>query len=490
MVQLDIILAVVGLLSCANAVFYYIFVAIRAKWSQHCHRSACKPILWSLVGVSLLLIVGTAAAFWVLCFPFWHPVSGFICVAKMNLLLEQWQGAAPQSHITQLDSCSHSSISPATASASCASLLGMPKIALLFLARDALPHQELWKTWLGSAAGLVNTKCVKGLPCQNFGSSYWQTLQEVCGDTQHNSNLTVLDRQHMFSVYVHNWPNSTAFDPDSVFYNQEVPNRVETEWGGHSLAEASKRLLRTALRDPMNQRFVLISEDSIPLYPPATIYQQLMLEDKSRINACKLMFWRRQMNRYHKHPGFGNEGITPDLWRKHWQWFALIRKHAQVVADDKTIIDIFAKYCYTFREGRKEQECFSDEHYISTLLAMHGLDHETDCLGVNMHADWAHKNGSHPKAYTQEETTPGLLSSLRLPLHGCNYDAAIDSSNHVFKHMNALSERDCIGDPQPPVQWLGYQCPMFARKFPSDTMSTALDVFMEQDSHGVQLLSR
>ena len=116
MVQLDIILAVVGLLSCANAVFYYIFVAIRAKWSQHCHRSACKPILWSLVGVSLVLIVGTAAAFWVLCFPFWHPVSGFICVAKMNLLLEQWQGAAPQSHITQLDSCRHSSILPATAS--------------------------------------------------------------------------------------------------------------------------------------------------------------------------------------------------------------------------------------------------------------------------------------------------------------------------------------------------------------------------------------
>lgn len=182
----------------------------------------------------------------------------------------------------------------------------------------------------------------------------------------------------------------------------------------------------------------------------------------------------------------------PDMWRKHWQWFALIRKHAQVVADDKTIIDIFAKHCYTFREGKKnkEQECFSDEHYISTLLAMHGLDHETDCLGVNMHADWAHKNGSHPKAYTQEETTPGLLSSLRLPLHGCNYDAAIDSSNHVFKHMNTLSERDCIGDPQPPVQWLGYQCPMFARKFPSDTVSTALDVFMEQDSHGVQLLSR
>ena len=297
MVQADIILAAIGLLSCANAVFYYIFVAVRAKWNQHCHRSACKPILWSLVGVSLLLVVGTATAFWVLCFPFWHPVSGFICVAKMNLLLEQSRGAAPQSAVTQLDSCGHSSISPVSAAATCATVLGMPKVALLFLARDSLPHEELWKAWLGSAAGLVNTKCIKGLPCQNFGSHYWQHLQDVCGDSHRNTSHSALDRQHMFSLYVHNWPNSTAFDPDSVFYNQEVPNRVETEWGGHSLAEASKRLLRAALQDPLNQRFVLISEDSIPLYPPATIYQQLMLEDKSRINACKLMFWRRQMNR-------------------------------------------------------------------------------------------------------------------------------------------------------------------------------------------------
>ena len=201
--------------------------------------------------------------------------------------------------------------------------------------------------------------------------------------------------------------------------------------------------------------------------------------------------------RYNKHPGFGNDGITPDLWRKHWQWFSLIRKHAKVVADDKTIIDIFSKHCYTFREptfwapnSGAARECFSDEHYISTLLAMHGLDHETDCLGVNMHADWQHKDGYHPKFYTADETTPALINSLRLPLHGCNYDAAIDSANHVFKHLDTLSEGDCIGEAQPPVQWLGYQCPMFARKFPSETVSTALDMFLEQESHGVQLLSR
>lgn len=47
-------------------------------------------------------------------------------------------------------------------------------------------------------------------------------------------------------------------------------------------------LLRTqALRNPVNQKFVLISESGIPLYPPQVLYLQLLLETKSRIMACK-----------------------------------------------------------------------------------------------------------------------------------------------------------------------------------------------------------
>ena len=47
-------------------------------------------------------------------------------------------------------------------------------------------------------------------------------------------------------------------------------------------------LLQAALQEPLNQRFVLVSESCIPLYPPTTIWQQLLSEDKSRIDACKL----------------------------------------------------------------------------------------------------------------------------------------------------------------------------------------------------------
>lgn len=63
--------------------------------------------------------------------------------------------------------------------------------------------------------------------------------------------------------------------------------RVKTEWGEHSLVTAARLLLQAALENPLNQKFVLLSESGIPLYPPTTIYQQLLTEPKSRINACR-----------------------------------------------------------------------------------------------------------------------------------------------------------------------------------------------------------
>ena len=57
-------------------------------------------------------------------------------------------------------------------------------------------------------------------------------------------------------------------------------------WGTFALVEATRALMRAGLEDPLNQKFVLLSEAGIPLYPPDLVYVQLMSEDKSRINSC------------------------------------------------------------------------------------------------------------------------------------------------------------------------------------------------------------
>ena len=50
-------------------------------------------------------------------------------------------------------------------------------------------------------------------------------------------------------------------------------------------------------------------------------------------------------------------------WRKSAQWSSLIRKHAQLVADDMAVADIFAKYCRvgTDKKTGKQHTCISDE---------------------------------------------------------------------------------------------------------------------------------
>ena len=97
-------------------------------------------------------------------------------------------------------------------------------------------------------------------------------------------------------------------------------------------------------------------------------------------------------------PADASTFVPEDKWRKSSQWASLTRKHAAAVAADTAIDATFRSICH-FTEWDSELErkylCFSDEHYIPTLLAIRGWDSETDCLGYNVHTDWT-EGGPHP----------------------------------------------------------------------------------------------
>ena len=44
--------------------------------------------------------------------------------------------------------------------------------------------------------------------------------------------------------------------------------------------------MQEALQQPLNERFVLLSETCIPLYPATLVWAQLLSESKSRAHAC------------------------------------------------------------------------------------------------------------------------------------------------------------------------------------------------------------
>lgn len=60
--------------------------------------------------------------------------------------------------------------------------------------------------------------------------------------------------------------------PDNVIF---VDERVEVFWGGFNMIRATESLARIALADKANEVFVLVSDDTLPLFPPDRTYQEL-----------------------------------------------------------------------------------------------------------------------------------------------------------------------------------------------------------------------
>ncbi|KAL3144019.1 hypothetical protein ABBQ32_003823 [Trebouxia sp. C0010 RCD-2024] len=191
----------------------------------------------------------------------------------------------------------------------CGALLQMPKVALMFLTRGPMPHEELWNRWLASAAGLVAVDCTSTSLCSQTPLISTSTrtaqrqpsmpvLKQACTlkRTAENGYL----QQHMFSIYIHPPPDFAGYDPSSVFHKRELPvsERLVTKWGHHSTTEVTRRMIKAALQDPLNQRFVQLSESCIPMYPPAMVHQQLTLDPVSRIGACVKEGFDRNVKRY------------------------------------------------------------------------------------------------------------------------------------------------------------------------------------------------
>lgn len=82
--------------------------------------------------------------------------------------------------------------------------------------------------------------------------------------------------------------------PESYSIHQSSP---AANHYSHMHVQAQRLLLRSALQDPLNQRFVFLSEACAPLIPAATMYAQLMSEPRSRINACNKPDWDRNLDR-------------------------------------------------------------------------------------------------------------------------------------------------------------------------------------------------
>ncbi|CAL0317286.1 unnamed protein product [Lupinus luteus] len=260
----------------------------------------------------------------------------------------------------------------------------IPKIAFLFIARNRLPLEMVWDAFFRGG----NNK---------------------------------------FSIFVHSRPGflfNNATTKSKYFLNRQVNDSIQVDWGEASMIEAERILVRHALRDPLNDRFVFLSDSCIPLYNFSYTYDYIMSTPTSFVDS----FADKKDGRYNPkmHPV-----IPVRSWRKGSQWGVLTRKHANVVVDDETVFPMFQKYCkkkplpefwrdqHIPADTSKIHNCIPDEHYVQTLLAQKGLEGELTRRSLT-HTSWDISNskardrrGWHPVTYKYSDATPTLIKFIK-----------------------------------------------------------------------------
>ncbi|KAK9829906.1 hypothetical protein WJX72_008600 [[Myrmecia] bisecta] len=364
----------------------------------------------------------------------------------------------------------------------------MPKVALMFLTRGALPHQAMWVEWLAIMDGLIPTDLIhEGLCATDLApclTSWQQQLAERKGIGSEPG-----ERQLLFSVYVH--PSKDYKQPyiEHVFNQAVIRKRVVTQWGSHSLVDAARALIRTALQDPLNQVFVLLDETTIPLYPPTLVWQQLLEEGVSRINPCynrkvrnnTMLRWSPEMD----------PPIPAWLWRKSSQWFTLTRRHAQLIDSDVELDALFEQHCVRGWDEalNRARGCYPDEHYFPTLLAYYGLEKETSCASNTVYVDWRGAD-SHPRSFQPEEVTAKRVRRIREgKRRKCNGEVVIRQSLAMFVATANMTSYSCKRSrPTYNSQLISKgACSLFARKFEAPTVSSVMDLFFDCEA-GLDIL--
>ncbi|KDD75019.1 beta-1,6-N-acetylglucosaminyltransferase enzyme, partial [Helicosporidium sp. ATCC 50920] len=309
-------------------------------------------------------------------------------------------------------------------------------------------------------------------------------------------------RQDLFSVHVHTTP-SFAFPPSSIFSGYEVDRRVYAHWGQFSIAEAERRLMHAALRDPRVQRVVLLSESCAPVVPAHALHAQLLWEARSRVHTCVPPDGVPRWRPYYRVNGV----LEPRAWRKSSQWVSLSREHAEMVAGDSAMWRVFEKQCYSLvpgsrvkmppylaAQGRRwseSRDCVSDEHYVPTLLVAGGAGAETDCDAVLTSARWE-KGKWSPHEFGAGEVSADLLWQVRQhhdPAHApCDWRPALESLKPLWRlrgggegearraKLGPDEESTPFGVGDARYRGMSAGCPLFARKFEPEAAAALVKV--------------
>ena len=201
--------------------------------------------------------------------------------------------------------------------------IGEPKIAFLFLTYNNLKRPDIWNKFFA-----IDTK--------------------LANETQSIDNTS--DYSNKFSIYLH------AKDKDKItdilLKDKHIPEHIDTCWGCSNLVEANTLLMKEALKDPLNKKFILVSDSCAPIVTFDKLYKELMQDDKSRIN-----FWKENKN-FERYDQIINPPFPRSEFKKHSGSGGIY---------NRTHSDLLVSNLDVFKSKWSKVHC-TDEHYFGNIL--------------------------------------------------------------------------------------------------------------------------
>ena len=201
------------------------------------------------------------------------------------------------------------------------------KIALLFLIYEEIHQPELWRAFLESADRLSS---------KDGG-------------------------ERLYSIYIHAKSRTIPLPPFLEKHHLPTNAIVPTEYADISLVHAMNTLLRHALTDTCNTKFVFLSGHCIPIKPFAHVHSVLTSTDHCHFSAMDIDQNDRELKRallLAASAGAAGSLLPPGCAAKASQWCVLNRRIAT------RCVEVPPHYVRAFENTRAPEEWY----YLSTAL--------------------------------------------------------------------------------------------------------------------------
>jgi hypothetical protein len=159
------------------------------------------------------------------------------------------------------------------------------------------------------------------------------------------------DSKHSDKFTIYNHAKEPEKITDLLLKDKHISEHIETCWGCFGSVEANILMMKQALKDKQNKKFILVSDSCIPIVSFNTFYNEIMKDDKSIIN----IHYNNNSDRY---DNIINPPFKKDEFIKHSaQGLIFNRNHTKLIVNS----------LLNYKDNWKNMDCI-DEHYFGNIL--------------------------------------------------------------------------------------------------------------------------